>query len=39
MPAGENVAGVNADTMLMLFAAATACGLQQDRVLAVSQLE
>ena len=25
MPAGENVAGVNVDTTLMLFATATAC--------------
>jgi len=39
MPAGQNVAGVNVDAMLMLFAVATACWLQQDRVLAVSQLE
>jgi len=36
MPVGENVAAVNVDTMLTLFAAVSACWLQQDRVLAVS---
>jgi len=30
MPAGEYMAGVNVDTMLMLFAAVSTCWLQQD---------
>ena len=36
MPARENMAGVNVDTVLIMFAAATACWLLQDLVLAVS---
>jgi len=36
IPAGQIVAGVNVDTTLMLFAAVSACCLQQGRVLAVS---